>query len=97
MLPDEKIMCHRTGFTMSCFDGVVKHKCQLWMHIEGKHPQTGHDFNHKGCADHFLPLLMIENSMIQRQTGAAVESFRNEMVKLNQQPRNSNAISYHSK
>jgi hypothetical protein len=36
-----------------------------------------------GCADTFLPLLMIENSQMQRQTGAAVESFRNEMVQLN--------------
>jgi hypothetical protein len=31
-----------------------------------------------------LPILMIENSQQQRQTGAAVESFRNEMVKANQ-------------
>jgi hypothetical protein len=28
-------------------------------------------------------MLMIENSQQQRQTGAAVESFRNEMLKLN--------------
>ena len=27
-------------------------------------------------------MLMIENSQIQRQTGAAVESFRNETVKV---------------
>jgi len=30
-----------------------------------------------------MPVLMIENSQQQRQTGAAVESFRNEMVKSN--------------
>jgi hypothetical protein len=30
-----------------------------------------------------MPILMIENSQQQRQTGAAVESFRNEMVKSN--------------
>jgi hypothetical protein len=29
-------------------------------------------------------MLMIENSQQQRQTGAAVESFRNEMVKANE-------------
>ncbi len=29
----------------------------------------------------WLPVLMIENSQQQRQTGAAVESFRNEVVK----------------
>ena len=32
----------------------------------------------------WLPILMIENSQQQRQTGAAVESFRNEMVKSNE-------------
>ena len=30
-----------------------------------------------------LPLLLIENSQQSRQTGAAVESFRNEMVTAN--------------
>jgi hypothetical protein len=29
-------------------------------------------------------MLLIENSQQQRQTGAAVESFRNEMVKANE-------------
>jgi hypothetical protein len=39
--------------------------------------------NRYGCSDSFMPLLMIENSQMQRQTGAAVESFRNEMVRMN--------------
>ena len=29
-------------------------------------------------------MLLIENSQMSRQTGAAVESFRNEMVKANE-------------
>lgn len=53
------------------------------MKIEGKHPQTGADVDEWGCSVGWLPVLMIENSMMQRQTGAAVESFRNEMVKAN--------------
>ena len=32
----------------------------------------------------WMPLLLVENANMQRQTGAAVESFRNEMVKANQ-------------
>ena len=36
------------------------------------------------CTMVMQPLLMIENSQQQRQTGAAVESFRNEMVKANE-------------
>ena len=39
--------------------------------------------DHWGCAVVWLPILTIENSQQQRQTGAAVESFRNEMVKAN--------------
>ena len=37
-----------------------------------------------GCAVGWLPVLLIENSQQQRSTGAAVESFRNEMVKANE-------------
>jgi hypothetical protein len=32
----------------------------------------------------WMPMLLIENSQQQRGTGAAVESFRNEMVKSNE-------------
>jgi hypothetical protein len=32
----------------------------------------------------WMPMLTIENSQQQRQTGAAIESFRNEMVKANE-------------
>lgn len=84
MLPDKKIMCHHTGFKVPCFKGVTEHECQKWTHIMGKNPQTGEDVNRYGCADSFVPLLLIENSQMQRQTGAAVESFRNEMVRLNE-------------
>ena len=37
-----------------------------------------------GCAMSWMPMLMIENSMQQRSTSAAVESFRNETVSANQ-------------
>lgn len=86
MLPDEKIMCHHTGFKVSCREGVTKHNCPKWTQVLGANPQTGKDMNRYGCADSFLPLLLIENSQMQRQTGAAVESFRNEMVKLRPAP-----------
>lgn len=83
MLPDDKVMCHHTGFKTSCLDGVARHKCQKWTHIVGRDPQTGQEFNRYGCADSFVPLLLIENSQRQTQTAAAIESFRNEMVGLN--------------
>jgi hypothetical protein len=37
----------------------------------------------------WLPILLVENASQIRQTGAAIESFRNEMVKSNKE----NAIS----
>jgi hypothetical protein len=43
-------------------------------------PNTGEDIDEWGCAITWLPLLTIENSQQQRQTAAAVESFRNETL-----------------
>ena len=34
----------------------------------------------------WIPMLLIENSQMQRQTGAAVESFRNEVAAKQPQP-----------
>lgn len=58
--------------------------CAWFMKIHGKNPNTGADVEEWGCSMAWLPVLMIENSQQQRQTGAAVESFRNEMVKANE-------------
>ena len=60
---------------------TVCHKCPLWTKLMGKDPQTGEPRDEWGCAFTWLPILLIENSRESRQTGAAVESFRNEMVK----------------
>ncbi len=82
-LPDTKTMCHRTGFTKSCRKLVVGEKCKRWMTIAGANPNTGEPVNKSDCVDNWTPLLMIENSQQQRQTAAAIESFRNEMVEAN--------------
>ena len=57
--------------------------CGWFMKVRGTNPNTGEEIDDYGCSIAWLPLLMIENSQQQRQTGAAVESFRNEMVKSN--------------
>lgn len=56
-------------------------QCAWFMLVRGKHPQTGEEVDEWNCAMTWLPVLLIENSQQQRQTGAAVESFRNEVVK----------------
>lgn len=59
-------------------------ECAWFMQIRGKNPNTGEDVDEWGCSMAWMPILMIENSQQQRSTGAAVESFRNEMVKANE-------------
>ena len=62
----------------------VEHQCHFYIHLLGKNPQTDAAEDRWDCAVAFIPILLIENSQQQRQTGAAVESFRNEMVKANE-------------
>lgn len=59
-------------------------QCAWFLKIAGTNPQTGKEVEDWGCAMSWMPILAIENSQQQRQTSAAVESFRNEMVKNNE-------------
>lgn len=59
---------------------TVCHTCPLWVQVQGTNPNTGEFVSRWDCSFAWLPMLLIENSQQQRQTGAAVESFRNEMV-----------------
>jgi len=61
----------------------IQTKCAWFTQVRGTHPQTGEPVDEWGCAISWMPVLIIENSQQQRQTGAAVESFRNEMVDSN--------------
>lgn len=66
------------------FKPCMKIECAWFMKITGHNPNTGETIDDWGCAVVWNPMLLIENSQMQRQTGAAVESFRNEMVKSNE-------------
>lgn len=59
--------------------------CAWYTRVQGVDMNTGNQVDNYECAISWLPLLLIENSGQQRSTGAAVESFRNEMVKSNEQ------------
>jgi hypothetical protein len=61
----------------------IQNKCAWFIKVMGTDTNTGKEVEEWGCAMSWMPVLMIENSGQQRQTGAAVESFRNEMVKSN--------------
>jgi hypothetical protein len=59
-------------------------QCALYTKVAGYDTNSGKQIEDWACAVAWLPVLLIENSGQQRQTGAAVESFRNEMVKSNE-------------
>ena len=60
----------------------IKLDCAWFTQIRGTDPQTGKEIDEWGCAVTWMPMLLIENAQQSRQTGAAVESFRNETVKV---------------
>jgi hypothetical protein len=74
----------KSNCPLNGFNPCKQLECAWFLQIQGTNPNTGQDINEWGCAIAWLPILTIENSQQQRQTGAAVESFRNEMVKSNE-------------
>lgn len=83
MIPPANKYCHRTGFRSKCQRLVTKGHCQgRWTHIMGIHPQTGQDVDAWGCADDHVALLGEEHTRRLLGLQHAVESMRNELVKL---------------
>jgi hypothetical protein len=74
----------KTNCPLDGFNPCRQLDCAWFMKVRGTNPNTGEELDDYGCSMAWLPVLMIENSQQQRQTGAAVESFRNEMVKANE-------------
>jgi hypothetical protein len=86
MATEKKIICplmHKQCIEDGTIVDGELHACRFWIHVLGKNPQTGADVDQGDCAFAWTPMLLIENSKMQRETGAAVESFRNEMMKAN--------------
>lgn len=74
----------KTNCPLNNFEPCKKLDCAWFMKVAGTNPQTGREFEEWGCSVAWMPVLLIENSQQQRHTGAAVESFRNEMTKANE-------------
>jgi hypothetical protein len=80
---DKKVLCPL--MQSECIkDGAIKNgelvACRFWITVQGRHPQTNEVINNQDCSFNWQPILMIENSKVNRETGAAVESLRNENV-----------------
>jgi hypothetical protein len=74
----------KNGCPLDSFMPCKELECAWFTQVRGTNPNTGKEVDEWACAMAWLPVLLIENSQQQRQTGAAVESFRNEMVKANE-------------
>lgn len=59
---------------------TVCHKCPWWTRVMGKNPQSEEMIDDWQCAVALLPLLLVENSQMTRQSGAAIETLRNGLV-----------------
>ena len=60
-------------------DGTIEY-CNWYVKIRGKDPQSSQEIDEYRCAIAWLPILQIEHSLFERQTGAAVESLRNRVA-----------------
>lgn len=66
------------------FEPCKQLDCAWFIEIHGTHPNTGEPLKDWGCSMAMMPMMLIENARQQHSTAAAVESFRNEMVKANE-------------
>lgn len=60
-------------------DGKL-HRCRWFVKLRGKDPQSEQELDEFRCAMEWMPVLQVEHSLFERQTGAAVESMRNATV-----------------
>ena len=63
----------------------IENKCVWYTQVRGTNPNTGQPVDEWGCAITWMPFMAIEIAQKSSQVGAAVESFRNEVVTGNQQ------------
>jgi len=70
------------------FEPCKQLECAWFVQMRGTDPNSGKEVDEYSCGIAWLPMLLVENAAQARQTGAAVESFRNEMVKANASSQN---------
>lgn len=60
----------------------LQDRCEAWMRLIGKHPQTGQPVDEYRCSKyHWVPILLVELRQSIAGVQEATESFRNEVVK----------------
>jgi hypothetical protein len=61
------------------------HRCAWYTNVKGKDPQSEEVIDRWECAIAFMPMLQVEMSQTNRGQTSALCSFRDEMVKSNEQ------------
>lgn len=75
MFPDDKTMCHRTGFEKRCRDMVVNCNCRAWVRIKGRHAETDAPVDLYDCADHWGPQIQMQaTEVLQKHLLTIAES-----------------------
>ena len=64
-------------------EDCIEYECKFFQKLRGSDPQSGEPVDEYDCVYLWTNILLIENSQMQRQTGAAVESFRNNIAEQN--------------
>lgn len=60
----------------------IEHECVFFIQAQGMHPQTGEMISEFDCTDNWQTVFSIENARRQIETGASIDSFRNESIKV---------------
>ena len=79
-LPNTVSRCHRTGFKRKCYDLVSSGKCTRWLPVTGTNPNTGEAINDSKCSDDWLPIMLMENSRLQKEAISEIEALRKEVA-----------------
>jgi hypothetical protein len=74
----------KSNCPLNNFEPCKQLECAWFLKIQGQHPNTGEQIDEWGCSMTWMPILLINSAREQHSTSAAVESFRNEMVKANE-------------
>lgn len=89
MLPDDKTMCHRTGFEKRCKDMVVNCNCRAWVRIKGRHAETDAPLDLYDCADHWGPQIQMQATEVLQKhlltIAQSVDQLRQEVKAGNDQ------------
>lgn len=78
-----KEITNKNNCPLDGFNPCRELECAWYTKLSGKNPQSGKDIEGWGCAVSWMPMLLINVAKESAGTGAAVESFRNEMVSAN--------------